>query len=96
MNQIVIQAIKERHMLELRYHGWSRIVEPHAYGRDKSGDEVLRCYQVSGGSVSGERFGWKLLKLREITSLHMGDKGFTPRLDYKHNDKDMAAFFVQV
>lgn len=52
MNQIVIQAIKERHILEFRYHGWSRMVEPHAYGRDKSGDEVLRCYQVAGGSVS--------------------------------------------
>ena len=49
-----------------------------------------------GGSVSGARTGWKLLKLREITSLHMGDKGFTPRLVYKRNDKDMMAIFVQV
>lgn len=96
MNQIVIQAIKERHILELRYHGWSRVVESHAYGRDKSGDEVLRCYQVTGGSVSGESSGWKLLKLSAITSLNMGDKGFTPRLDYKRNDRDMTAIFVQI
>lgn len=96
MNQIVIQAIKERITLELRYHGWSRIVEPHAYGRDKSGDEVLRCYQVTGGSVSGESSGWKLLKLQEISSLNIGDNGFSPRRDYKRNDRDMTAIFVQI
>lgn len=96
MNQIVIKAIKERHILELRYHGWARFVEPHAYGRDKGGDEILRCYQVSGGSVSGERTGWKLLKLREMIALHMSDKGFTPRLDYKQNDKYMIHIFEQI
>ncbi len=96
MNQLIIQAIGGLKLLELRYHGWSRLVEPHAYGRDKSGDEVLRCYQVSGGSDSGERFGWKLLKLKEVSSLAICDTCFTPRPDYKRNDKSMVAVFEQI
>lgn len=96
MNPVVIQAIKERIILELRYHGYSRVVEPHAHGRDKSGQEVVRCYQVSGGSVSGERSGWKLLKLREISTLHISGDSFVPRPDYRRNDKDMTHIFEQI
>ena len=71
MNATITQAITEKSVLELRYHGYSRIVEPHAYGRDKDGEEILRCYQTSGGSESGEKAGWKLLKVREVFSLHL-------------------------
>ena len=96
MNTSVMQAIKQRKVLELRYHGYSRIVEPHAYGRDKDGDEILRCYQTSGGSESGERAGWKLLKVREVFSLHLINNMFTARLEYKRNDKAMAYVFEQL
>ena len=39
MNTLLIKAIQNKEILELRYHGYSRIVEPHAYGADKHGDE---------------------------------------------------------
>lgn len=96
MNPIVIQAIRERKILELRYHGYSRIVEPHAYGRDKNGDEILRCYQTSGGSESGERIGWKLLKLRDVFSLHLSKDIFSIKPEYKRNDKAMIYIFEQI
>ena len=48
MNLTITQAIKEKKNLELRYHGYARRVEPHAYGRNKEGDEILRCYQTAG------------------------------------------------
>lgn len=96
MNLSVSQAIQNRHVLELRYHGYSRIVEPHAYGRDKDGDEILRCYQISGGSESGERAGWKLLKVREIFSLHDTTNAFLPRPEYRRNDKVMVYIFEQL
>ena len=63
MNALLIGAIKERKLVELRYHGFSRFVESHAYGRDKDGGEILRCFQTSGGSDSGAQSGWKLLKV---------------------------------
>jgi len=95
MNQLIIDAVNGRKCLELRYHGYSRIVEPHAYGRDKDG-EVLRCYQTSGGSVSGERAGWKLLKVREIFSLHLLKDIFLIRNEYKKGDKLMERIFAQI
>lgn len=96
MNPSVTQAIQQRKVLELRYHGYSRMVEPHAYGRDKDGDEILRCYQISGGSESGERAGWKLLKVREVFSLHLTNNTFVARPEYKRNDKAMANVFEQL
>lgn len=96
MNQLIIDALDERKCLELRYHGYSRVVEPHAYGRDKDGEEVLRCYQTSGGSVSGERAGWKLLKVREVFSLHLLKEVFLVRKDYKKGDKAMERIFAQL
>ncbi len=96
MNEAISEAIREKLMLELRYHGFSRIVEPHAYGRDKNGDEILRCYQVSGGSESGERIGWKLLKVRDAFSLFVTSASFAPRSDYRRNDKAMEYIFCQL
>lgn len=96
MNQVITDAVNARKCLELRYHGYSRIVEPHAYGRDKDGDEVLRCYQTSGGSLSGERAGWKLLKVREVFSLHLLKEVFLIRKEYKKDDKAMERIFAQL
>ena len=50
MKSELLDAIDTKNVVELRYHGYARTVEPHAYGRDKNGDEILRCFQVSGGS----------------------------------------------
>ena len=96
MNAIIIEAIRDMKVLELRYHGYSRIVEPHAYGRDKDGDEILRCFQMSGGSESGERIGWKLLKVRDVFSAHLLKETFSVRQDYRRNDKAMVYIFSQL
>lgn len=96
MNSILLQAIQKANVLELRYHGYSRFVEPHAYGRDKDGDEILRCYQTAGGSESGERVGWKLLKVREAFSVHLTKTVFSARPEYKRNDKAMNYVFAQL
>lgn len=96
MRQEIVEAIAERQVLELRYSGYTRIVEPHAYGRDKSGDEVLRCFPTSGGSQSGERVGWKLLKVAEAYAIHKLKETFSPRPEYKPNDKAMEYIFRQL
>lgn len=96
MNTTIVEAIRDKKVLELRYHNYSRIVEPHAYGRDKNGDEILRCFQTSGGSDSGERVAWKLLKVHDIFSLHITRETFKPRAEYRSNDKAMAYIFIQL
>ncbi|MFZ5997459.1 MAG: hypothetical protein ACOYW7_08230 [Nitrospirota bacterium] len=96
MNQIICRAIGERRLLELHYHGYPRIVEPHVYGKDHHGDDVVRCYQVYGGSESGEEVGWKLLKVREISSLHMIETTFSTRRWYQRNDTIIESILCQV
>ena len=96
MNLVICEAINKQLVLELRYHEYSRLVEPHAYGRDKNGYEILRCYQASGGSESGERMGWKLLKVCDVYSLHITGNKFSPRHNYCHNDKAMEYMFCQI
>lgn len=96
MNTILKQAITDLKMVELRYHGYSRIIEPHAYGRDKNNDEIIRCFQTSGGSKSGESAGWKLLKVRDVYSSHLTNTSFQARKDYKRNDSAMDNIFTQI
>jgi len=82
--------------IELRYCGYVRTVEPHAYGRDKSGEEILRCFQVTGGSASGENSGWKLLKVADAQSIQKTKQGFSPRPEYRRNDRAMQFMFCQL
>ncbi|MGE0876147.1 MAG: hypothetical protein AB7O31_15910 [Burkholderiales bacterium] len=96
MKAEIVNAIDEQRTLELLYHGYVRVVEPHAYGRDKTGDEVLRCFQVAGGSESGERTGWKLLKLADAYAIHELKNNFQPRPEYRRGDKAMEYIFRQL
>jgi hypothetical protein len=96
MNPTICKAIEERRILELRYHGFSRIVEPHVYGEDKKGNEVVRCYQLAGESESGERAGWKLLRIKEAVIVHLSETLFIPRPEYRRNDKVVMNVFCQV
>jgi hypothetical protein len=96
MKPELLEAIETQKVVELRYHGYARTVEPHAYGRDKAGDEILRCFQVSGGSESGERTGWKLLKVADVYSIHVEQTAFQARDGYRRNDQTMEYFFCQL
>lgn len=96
MHSILIQAITTQRVLKLLYGNYSRIVEPHAFGRNKTGNDILRCYQTDGGSVSGENVGWKLPKISEILTLNISEERFIVRHDYKRNDKAMTHIFRQI
>lgn len=96
MKTIVFDAIGAHFQLELRYHRYSRLVEPYALGLDKSGETILRCYQVSGGSESGERAGWKLLKLAEMYQVAIVKEEFSIRREYRRGDRAMARILCEV
>jgi len=96
MNTQICQAITDRKVIELRYSGYSRIVEPYAHGRSQNGEDIFRCYQLSGGSESGERVGWKILKVCDVSALHITDTHFTKRSDYRRGDKAMEVIYCQL
>lgn len=96
-NPLLAQAIAERKLLELQYDGFVRLVGPHAYGVDANGVEKLRCWQVSGGSDSGERSGWKLFMVGRMRSTTMCEGQFSSvRPGYKRQDPTMLRIYAQL
>ena len=96
-NSLLAQAVTDRRLVELRYHGFSRTVEPHAYGVDNKGVEKLRFWQVSGGSESGESAGWKLLNVGDIGSSTLSEDAFQgARPRYKRDDPAMLHIYAQL
>lgn len=70
-------AIAYKRLIEVRYDGHMRVLEPHDYGIQK-GSQRLLAYQVRGGSAhanNGGR-GWKLLKVSKIESCVVLDETF--------------------
>lgn len=69
-------AIAEKHLIEVRYHGQVRVVEPHDYGVQNGVDRLL-VYQlnVSLGS-SRHTTGWRLFDIAKIESLAVLDAKF--------------------
>ena len=100
MNQLIVQAIEEKRLIELTYNGYSRIVEPHTYYRTINGHETLQCYQVQGGHSSVKRDpddDWGYLAVPKIFNLSLLEKTFLgPRPDYKRPDGTKNTIYAQL
>ena len=97
MNQVIIEAINTKHLLRVEYHGYYRLVEPHAYGINQKGHESLSCYQVAGGSESNEPQGWKLLLIREAHAISITENKYMyARSGYKPNTNTMKRIYAQL
>ena len=88
MNQTILNAVRNMQTLTFWYHGESRTVDPHCYGRDGKGHDAIRAYQHGKG--------WRLFHVHELRSLSAGSQGFRPQNDYKRNDKAMDRIYAQV
>src|ERR1700694_5054134 len=88
---IPCEALIADKCLELRYDGYSRVVEVHAVGRSKENHWIMRVWQVRGGSVNNEPTGWKLMRLDEGFSAYiLEEKSAAPRPGDKRRDKAMS------
>lgn len=94
---VACDALAKCVCLEIRYDGYTRIVEVHAVGVSTAHHNVMRVWQVRGGSVHNEPVGWKLLRLDETTGLALtSEKSAAPRHGYKRGDKDMIRIHCQI
>ena len=92
MNSQLIQAIRNRRVVEFQYHGQQRVVEPFTYGVEKdTGNEVLSAFQIGGQSNSGGLPAWRLFSVSEISGLRATPLAFTAsRPGYNRNDSRMS------
>jgi hypothetical protein len=97
VNAAPCKAIAEHLKMQLVYVWGHRVVERHAYGVGDEGQELLRAYQVSGASQSGEPVGWKLFRVDEIRTLHVLTDTFPgPPPGYRRNDRVMTRIYAQL
>ena len=97
LHTVACTALRAKKCLELRYDGFTRVVEVHAVGVTKDGNEVMRVWQVRGGSNSRKPAGFKLLRLDEAFTAHMTDEqSNAPRPDYKRGDPAMKIIYCEV
>lgn len=55
----IYEAIERRHLIQVHYGRYSRVVEPRVYGCDARHVDVLKVYQVAGCDELGRHVGWK-------------------------------------
>ena len=91
------KALREKKILELRYDGYSRSVEVHAVGYSKTGEALMRAWQLRGGSTRGERTGWKLMRLAEASGADISDEpSAAPRAGYRRGDPAMTRIISEI
>ncbi len=97
MTQVPCAAIAANSCLELRYDGYSRIVEVHAVGISTAGNPCMRVYQTRGGSVSNEPIGWKMMTIDKSFAMEViAERAQTPRQGYRRGDRGMSRIISQI
>lgn len=97
MHSILCNAINSHLVLTFYYNGGYRTVEPFCYGRSGTGKDVLRGYQTSGYSESGDPLGWRLFDVSKISSLTVTEENFVrTRPGYNPNDSAMGQIYCRV
>ncbi|WP_422392371.1 WYL domain-containing protein [Nitratireductor thuwali] len=91
MQNLICDAISNRHVLTFTYKGRVRTVEPHALGYDGDGDLTLCAWQLSGGSGQDFR-DFHVDKLFGLAATGASFAG--PRLGYSRDDKTLCGLYV--
>ncbi|GFM38291.1 hypothetical protein DSM19430T_29750 [Desulfovibrio psychrotolerans] len=90
LKDIICEAINTRSELRVFYNGGYRTIEPHRMGIANTENTLLRCFQTSGYSESGETVGWKLFNVRNMRDVSpTGVHFLTPRPEYTLADSAM-------
>jgi hypothetical protein len=91
------EAIRTARCLELTYAGHRRVVEVHVAGTTHDGEALMRAWQVSGGSSSGQPVGWKMFRLARVESARLStEPSQAPRTGYRRDDPAIAHVVCQV
>lgn len=96
METLIRQALAERTLLKFKYHGHTRVVEPHAVGHVSDDRLALLGWQITGGSASEPPPGWRTFVLAEVQSLKQLRTRFIQRPDYDAATSKLKAIEMEV
>lgn len=95
MTGVLAEAINNRLVLAIDYPPGERLIEPHALGLSRDGNTLLRAYQVSGASASGEHRHWKLFRADRMRAASPSGGAFSnPRPGYHRGDQAMKGGII--
>ena len=90
MSSPICEAIQKNRVIEFRYDGHYRKVEPYCHGRSKKGKDSIRGYQIAGGSNSRRIPFWRLFTITKMGNPTLTNETFDgDRPRYNPNDKDL-------
>lgn len=100
LRNLILQAGSERRLMQFRYDGVTRVVEPYSLAfkrsRDGRANEYLYVWDRTGGRSSGP--GIKSLFHYKIEQLDLMDESFEPRFEVelaKAGDIGQSGYFSQ-
>lgn len=95
--EVACAALRNGKRLELRYDGYSRVVEVHTVGETTAGNLAMSVWQIRGGSSSNECVGWKTMRLDEtLFAEGIDEKSEAPRQGYVRNAKPFRRIISQL
>ena len=97
MYLLIFEAIQKRHLLQFMYEGFSRIIEPHMYGSDAAGMDLLCGFQIAGTDGLGKHNGWHKFDVAKIIGLVCLPTQYPgPRPPYRLHSKTFKRIYCQV
>lgn len=93
---LLCRAITDKRLVQFKYDGRSRIVEPFCCGATTNGNYVLRGFQIRGSDKT-KPLCWRLYELSEISQMSVTQHGFKGnRQDYNPEDPTITEIFCRI
>ncbi|WP_194724399.1 hypothetical protein [Noviherbaspirillum malthae] len=97
MSSIIEQAIAQKRKLKLYYAGYSRTVEPYAFGLDHEGQPLLLCFQEDTQGNTRRPNNWVFVHAHEPVSIKMLEDAFSRiQSGYIRNHPAFHTVLIQV
>jgi hypothetical protein len=93
---LLCRAIAGKFLVQFKYDGRSRIVEPFCCGISTAGNFILRGFQIRGSDKT-KPLCWRLYELAEMTQLSVTQHSFKgKREEYNPEDPAMTEIFCRI
>ena len=97
IRQLLCTAISRRSLVMFEYGDLIRVVEPHRFGVNSAGHEMLSGWLRAGYSRSDPAGGWRNYLLTELSALQVLDAPFAgTRPGYTGHDPRMREVFCEL